>query len=318
MVAIYNAFNEQEIACKSPTVKDSGCAGNPNQAPIVTASPGDMRAALFWNGVSGASNYEVFRAEGVNGCSQGKVKLVTLSSNDRSYTDTGLQNGREYYYVVIPKGPNAACFGPASQCTTVVPSESVTTTTSTTTSTVTTNPNSSTPCGNGVCELSKNETPLTCSNDCIVQELALSSGADNNKAMMFAATPVKDVSFASIGIVGKKNGNSLIRIYTRAGSYSGFESSSSGWELCFNQSVGLQLGVPTFIDLTCSTHTPAGTIRSFHVYSKNGMNIQTGTSNTSNTLLQVSESVMLRDLFKQVQGTGIMAGSLRFYEASAN
>ena len=111
MVAIYNAFNEQEIACKSPTVKDSGCAGNPNQAPIVTASPGDMRATLFWNGVSGASNYEVFRAEGVNGCSQGKVKLATLSSNDRSYTDTGLQNGREYYYVVIPKGPNAACFG---------------------------------------------------------------------------------------------------------------------------------------------------------------------------------------------------------------
>jgi hypothetical protein len=111
MSAIYNAFNDQEIACKNPTVQDSGCFGNPNQAPIVTASPGDMRATLTWNLVSGASNYEVFRTEGVNGCSQGKVKLATLSSNDSSFTDIGLQNGREYYYIVIPKGPNAACFG---------------------------------------------------------------------------------------------------------------------------------------------------------------------------------------------------------------
>ena len=116
MLAIYNAFNDQEIACSSPTVRDSGCVGNPNQSPVVSATPGDMKTTLSWNSVNGASNYEVFRTEGVNGCEQGKVKLATLPSGIRTFTDTGLQNGREYYYAVIPKGPNDACFGEEEWC----------------------------------------------------------------------------------------------------------------------------------------------------------------------------------------------------------
>lgn len=111
MLAIYKAFDDQEIACSSPSVKDSGCIGTPNQTPVVTATPGNMKATLSWNAVVGASSYEVFRTEGVNGCEQGKVKLATLPSDTRTFTDTGLQNGREYFYVVIPKGPNASCFG---------------------------------------------------------------------------------------------------------------------------------------------------------------------------------------------------------------
>lgn len=38
-----------------------------------------------------------------------------------SFTDTGLQNGRPYSYVVIPMGPGDTCFGPASACTTESP-----------------------------------------------------------------------------------------------------------------------------------------------------------------------------------------------------
>ena len=102
MVAIYNAFNDQEIACPSPLVRDFGCINNPNAAPIVAVTSGHMKATLTWNAVSGASKYEVFRTEGVHGCGQGKVKLA--SSTALSFTDTGLMNGREYYYVVIPKG----------------------------------------------------------------------------------------------------------------------------------------------------------------------------------------------------------------------
>ena len=66
MVAIYNAFNNQEIACPSPAVRDSGCVGNPNTIPVVVVTPGDMKATLTWNAVSGASKYEVFRTEGVS------------------------------------------------------------------------------------------------------------------------------------------------------------------------------------------------------------------------------------------------------------
>ena len=109
MTAIYNAFNDQEIACQTPIVKDFGCMGTPNQQPLVTAIPGNMEVTLTWNSITGASNYEVFRTEGLKKCGQGKVKLTITTL--LSFTDSGLMNGREYYYLVIPKGPNVACFG---------------------------------------------------------------------------------------------------------------------------------------------------------------------------------------------------------------
>ena len=119
MTAIFEAFNDQEIACDKPAVQDSGCSGTPTQAPNVTATPGDRSAQLSWSAVSGASSYEVFRTDGVNGCSFGKTRLGETTS--RSWSDSGLQNGRNYYYIVIPKGSADACFGPASTCKTVVP-----------------------------------------------------------------------------------------------------------------------------------------------------------------------------------------------------
>ncbi len=99
------------IACSTPAVVDSGCVGTPDVAPTVTSVAGNMKTTLSWNAVDGASKYQVFRTEGVKQCGQGKVLLATLSPSTLKYTDAGLQNGREYFYVVIPKGPNASCFG---------------------------------------------------------------------------------------------------------------------------------------------------------------------------------------------------------------
>ena len=46
-------------------------------------------------------------------CAQGKVLVGETSL--LTFTDTDLQNGYEYYYIIVPKGSNAACFGPASR-----------------------------------------------------------------------------------------------------------------------------------------------------------------------------------------------------------
>ena len=102
MTAIYNAFNDQEIACQTPTVQDSGCAGVPTAAPDVTTTSGDTSISLSWGAVAGATEYEVFRTEGIFACDFGKVKIGSTAGT--SCTDTGLQNGRDYSYVVIPKG----------------------------------------------------------------------------------------------------------------------------------------------------------------------------------------------------------------------
>jgi hypothetical protein len=119
MQAIFNAFNDQEIACNTPTVQDSGCAGTPSIAPAVTASGGNTSASLSWGAVAGATAYQVFRTEGVFACDFGKVKLGQTGGT--SWNDADLQNGRDYSYVVIPIGAGNACMGPASACTTVQP-----------------------------------------------------------------------------------------------------------------------------------------------------------------------------------------------------
>ena len=119
MTAIFNAFNDQEIACGSPTVQDSGCVGTPTVAPVVTGNPLDKSVSLSWGAVTGATSYEVFRTDGVFACDFGKVRIGETAGT--SFNDSGLQNGRSYSYVVIPKGSAAACFGPASSCTTVTP-----------------------------------------------------------------------------------------------------------------------------------------------------------------------------------------------------
>ncbi len=119
MTAIYNAFNDQEIACQSPTPQDSGCSGAPTSAPNVTATGGNNSVDLSWGSVSGATKYQVFRTEGVFACDFGKVKLGETTGT--SWGDSDLQNGRDYSYVVIPIGGDDTCMGPASACDTVAP-----------------------------------------------------------------------------------------------------------------------------------------------------------------------------------------------------
>ena len=47
MTAIYDAFNDQEIACQTPVVQDTGCSGSPTTAPVVTATGVDREVGAF-------------------------------------------------------------------------------------------------------------------------------------------------------------------------------------------------------------------------------------------------------------------------------
>ena len=119
MRGIFQAFARHGIACNTPGVADFGCSPTPTTAPAVQATPGDRSVHLTWPAIPMATEYEIFRTDGVAGCDLGKVKAGTTTG--LSFTDTGLRNGRDYSYVVIPKGPSESCFGPASPCVTVTP-----------------------------------------------------------------------------------------------------------------------------------------------------------------------------------------------------
>ena len=75
-----------------------------------------MGADLTWTSVPGASSYNVYRTDGEHACDFGKELVGSTAGT--SFSDSGLLNGRPYYYVVIPMGPHATCFGPASNCAT--------------------------------------------------------------------------------------------------------------------------------------------------------------------------------------------------------
>jgi hypothetical protein len=119
MSAIFAAFNRHNIACATPAVANTGCAGGPATAPALSFTAQDQGVALSWTAVAGASRYYVYRTEGVNGADFGKVKIADVTGT--SLVDTNLQNGRTYFFNVLPVGSNTSCFGLMSNSVTVVP-----------------------------------------------------------------------------------------------------------------------------------------------------------------------------------------------------
>jgi trimeric autotransporter adhesin len=119
MSAIRAAFERHEIHCATPAVVDSGCAGGPATAPAVAATPTAGGVDLAWGAVPGAATYGVYRTEGPIGCDMGKIKVGETANT--TFSDTGLLDGRTYFYAVLPVGSNASCLGPMSPCASVVP-----------------------------------------------------------------------------------------------------------------------------------------------------------------------------------------------------
>ena len=119
MSAIRAAFERHQIHCATPAVVDSGCAGGPTTAPTVGAAPAAGSVDLTWNAVPGAAAYGIYRAEGPIGCDLGKTRIG--ETTDTAFSDSGLLDGRTYFYAVVPVGSNPSCLGPMSACASAVP-----------------------------------------------------------------------------------------------------------------------------------------------------------------------------------------------------
>jgi fibronectin type 3 domain-containing protein len=66
--------------------------------PTATVSTKTMTKALItWTGVSGASRYQIWRCDTATGTF---AWVATVASSERSYINTGLSNGKTYYYKV--------------------------------------------------------------------------------------------------------------------------------------------------------------------------------------------------------------------------
>ena len=117
--AIRDAFARHGIACPTPATFNSGCALAPSAAPVVTATADDKGVRLSWTTVPGGVKYRVYRTDGVFGCNFGKTLLGETFGT--TWTDQGLQNGRQYSYTVAAVGMSNTCLGPMSACANVTP-----------------------------------------------------------------------------------------------------------------------------------------------------------------------------------------------------
>jgi hypothetical protein len=121
MQDIFDAFNRHGIACGTPTVTNAGCAGGPVAAPAsLVAVARDRGANLSWSAVAGATRYKVYRTEGVFGCDFGK-SIIGETVGTTFVDDSGLMNGREYFYSVMAFGASDSCHGAMTSCSAATP-----------------------------------------------------------------------------------------------------------------------------------------------------------------------------------------------------
>ncbi len=131
MQAIFAAYDRHQIACTTPTVQDSGCAATPLATIISAVNPLDKGAQVVFDSQPGggaASKFEIFRTDGVLGCDMGKVKVGEVlgpftDGATATFTDEGLQNGREYRYAVVGVGSNPSCRSEVSNCVAATPTD---------------------------------------------------------------------------------------------------------------------------------------------------------------------------------------------------
>lgn len=79
----------------------AGTVSAPSAPTGLAATAGSGQVALSWTASSGASAYNIYR-----GTSSGTEVLVASGISGTSYTNTGLTNGTDYYYVVTAANGN--------------------------------------------------------------------------------------------------------------------------------------------------------------------------------------------------------------------
>ena len=100
---------------------------------------------------------------------------------------------------------------------------------------------------------------------------------------MFKVEALKDVFITSFDIHTLNTGVGAVQVYTRQGDYTGYESSSGGWELIYDRSIDQQ-GRNTLTQLG-SLSTPIkilrGSFQSFYIWAERKLVYNIGTSEGS-------------------------------------
>lgn len=139
-------------------------------------------------------------------------------------------------------------------------------------------------CGNGVCEAG--EDIFSCNSDCAYscgaecKELSTTfAGGNGSQGNYFKVQAVQDVVVTGFTIHTTNTGTGTVKIYEKAGDYVGHEQDATQWNEIMNDASIVGAGSNTVLpNLEISVVIPAGTTRSFYIWTSLGVRYTNGST----------------------------------------
>ena len=140
---------------------------------------------------------------------------------------------------------------------------------------------------------------------------------------MFYLRALRDVVVTSFDFYASAINTDLVQVYTRPGTYTGFELSSDGWRLVYDNPSLSQLGrnAPTSLgDFNTGVPIPAGSFQSFFIYSPNKLMYKAGTTEGSrfsiDNMMEFYEGVGVTAFFSgnpaDIYSPRVVTGAIRY------
>ncbi|EJK44205.1 hypothetical protein THAOC_37278 [Thalassiosira oceanica] len=174
-------------------------------------------------------------------------------------------------------------------------------------------------CGNKVCEMILDETPDQCPLDCIEEHDSVYITGEANKealAIMFDVTAKRDVAITSLDVIAKKDGEDEVLVYSKLGSYSGFERDESQWENILTETVTLTADQTNNLSWREQPlKIKAGETRAFYIVTSKRkiMYVQDdeeGRLYAQNNVLEIKSGIVSKGEFQNGNGEGRFSGTL--------
>ena len=194
------------------------------------------------------------------------------------------------------------------------------------------------PCGNNLCEPDLGESPDTCPSDC--QRFSFKTKTNNNSnnagGIMLTLKAAGDSTSAtartsssepmcvtSLDAFGKKDADGVqVRVYTKVGSYIGFEEDDSVWKIVYNRQITTEKSIATQLEFDQPVCIMTGDEHSFYIYSKKGLLFPRGNGNkqvpydTDNKLM-IMEGIATKKEFDQVTMDSYYNGEVRYFSSGS-
>jgi len=179
-----------------------------------------------------------------------------------------------------------------------------------------TGPTGPTSCGDSTCSVDEN--PDICPDDCTAQNLntgTKTSGKTGGQMFTIEAT-TRDVHVTGFEIIGAKDGDGDVEVYTLVGDYYGKEENA--WTNIYDENITTEKNKKVSLgSLKQKVIVSVGSRQSFYIYAKKGMLYEKGDEEGAqfqdDGAVKINQGIGMKKLFQQETGAGKFRGTIKYY-----